>query len=373
MREFVCHFLGSSPAMCMKITFVLPGAARWPSGGSRMVFRYSNALVAMGCSVRVIMPSNVGGAGPAKTILRSGRYLLWKLSGAFAPRRWFALDSRVTLSWVPNLAAAASSRDDAVIATSVRTAEAVAAWPESAGRKFYFVQGFETWDFSADRVRASWLLPLVKIAVSHWLGDLIAAAGSAAVILPNGADPDAFGIDVPIEGSARKCLLWPHHWLAQKGSDDVQAIVPLLKSGFPGIEVRAFGTTRPPRAWPHDVEYVLNPSQPRLRELYNQAAVMIAPSHEEGWGLPASEALQCGCGLVATDIGGHREFLRHEQNALLFPPTDRDALARDTRRLLSDPGLRLRLARQGVADLHALRFEPIAQRLRLILSGEMTL
>lgn len=97
---------------------------------------------------------------------------------------------------------------------------------------------------------------------------------------------------------------------------------------------------------------------------------MVAPSHEEGWGLPACEALQCGCALVATDIGGHREFLRNGHNALLYPPGDIRALRAAVERLRTDEDLRVRLARKGVEDMQALQFGPCVERLQRCLSLE---
>jgi glycosyltransferase involved in cell wall biosynthesis len=95
--------------------------------------------------------------------------------------------------------------------------------------------------------------------------------------------------------------------------------------------------------------------------------ITVAPSHSEGWGLPACEALQCGCALAASDVGGHREFLRDNFNALLHAPGDVEALQANIRRLLTDEPLRRRLAQQGLADMAKLRFEPAVERLEQIL------
>jgi len=57
--------------------------------------------------------------------------------------------------------------------------------------------------------------------------------------------------------------------------------------------------------------------------------------------------MACGCALCATDIGGVGDYAIHEQTALLSPPKDPDALARNIAWLLEDNNLRVRLARQG--------------------------
>ena len=351
----------------MKVTFVLPGASRVPAGGPRMVFRYANALAADGWPVTVVMPADAGGGALWQLVMRQGRYWFWLLTQGFAPRRWMEIHPHVQLRWVPNLGARRAPVADAVIATAVQTAEAVAHWPACAGRKFYFVQGYETWDFPMARVEGSWRLPLRKLAVSRWLCDLIVAAGESAVHLPNGLDHEAFGLDRPLEARRDPVILWPHHRLPQKGSADVLAAAPALAAIVPGLQLHAYGTAPKPRAANLRVNYVRNPPQAALRALYNQAMVAVAPSHSEGWGLPACEALQCGCALAASDVGGHREFLQHDHNALLHTPGDVAALRENIHRLLTDEPLRLRLASQGLADMAGLRFEPAVNLLKRIL------
>jgi glycosyltransferase involved in cell wall biosynthesis len=55
----------------------------------------------------------------------------------------------------------------------------------------------------------------------------------------------------------------------------------------------------------------------------------------------------CGAALVATDIGGHREYGIHEETALLSPAREPEKLAENVVRLVRCPELRTRLARQG--------------------------
>ena len=54
--------------------------------------------------------------------------------------------------------------------------------------------------------------------------------------------------------------------------------------------------------------------------------------------------------VVASDCGGLREIVRHEQDGLLFPPGDSAALARCLIRIHADPVLRHRFAAAAVLD-----------------------
>jgi glycosyltransferase involved in cell wall biosynthesis len=82
-----------------------------------------------------------------------------------------------------------------------------------------------------------------------------------------------------------------------------------------------------------------------LTALYRQAAVMAYPSIEEGFGLPALEALACGTPLVTTDGSALAEIVADA--ALLVPPGDADALAGALTTVLDDDDLATRLRMAG--------------------------
>jgi glycosyltransferase involved in cell wall biosynthesis len=59
------------------------------------------------------------------------------------------------------------------------------------------------------------------------------------------------------------------------------------------------------------------------------------------------EAQACGLPVVTTDAGGLPDVVTHEQDGLLVPGRDPDALASAVRRVLTEPGLGERLSRSG--------------------------
>ena len=358
------------PLNPLRVTFVLPGASAVPTGGARMVFRYANELVKSGWVVQVVMPAG-GETSSGWRLIKDRRSFIWrKLTGTWTPNRWMDIDPRITLTWVRNLSPQWAPVGDVVVATAVQTAEAVAAWSSRAGRKYYFVQGYETWDWPVARVEDSWRLPMQKIAVSKWLCGLIEDAGGKAFYLPNGVDDAAFGLDNPPEQRVADSLIWPYHRNVNKGGADVRGAISLLVETKRALQVTAYGLTEGPKKLPITVTYWRNPLQKNIRKLYNSSAIAVAPSYSEGWGLPACEALQCGCALAASDVGGHREFLRDGHNALLHQPGDVKTLYHNIYRLISDSNLRMGLVRQGLLDMAQLRFAPMVERLKFILAGE---
>ena len=85
-------------------------------------------------------------------------------------------------------------------------------------------------------------------------------------------------------------------------------------------------------------------SRAELPAAYAAADVTVFPViWEEPWGLVPLESMALGRPVIATGRGGSGEYLRHEDNALLYEAGDADALAAAVRRLAHDAGLRARL------------------------------
>jgi glycosyltransferase involved in cell wall biosynthesis len=83
-----------------------------------------------------------------------------------------------------------------------------------------------------------------------------------------------------------------------------------------------------------------------LVELYNAADAMLFPSHWEGFGWPALEALACGTPTVVSDCAPLRETVGGA--ALAAPARDPDALAAAVLELWSSPAVRGALRERGL-------------------------
>ena len=75
--------------------------------------------------------------------------------------------------------------------------------------------------------------------------------------------------------------------------------------------------------------------------------VVCLPSYREGLPKVLIEAAACGRAIVATDVPGCREVVRHGDNGLLVPPRNADALAHALATLVKDPALRARMGARG--------------------------
>jgi glycosyltransferase involved in cell wall biosynthesis len=75
--------------------------------------------------------------------------------------------------------------------------------------------------------------------------------------------------------------------------------------------------------------------------------VACLPSYREGAPLSLLEAAAAGRAIVATDVPGCREVVKHGANGVLVPPRDSLALAAALARLLADRDERARMGREG--------------------------
>ena len=75
--------------------------------------------------------------------------------------------------------------------------------------------------------------------------------------------------------------------------------------------------------------------------------IVVLPSYREGLPKSLLEAAASGRAIVATDVPGCREIVRHGINGLLVPPKDADALASALKKLLGNGKMRQQLGEAG--------------------------
>jgi glycosyltransferase involved in cell wall biosynthesis len=86
-----------------------------------------------------------------------------------------------------------------------------------------------------------------------------------------------------------------------------------------------------------------------MADVLSKAHVVCLPSYGEGLPKALLEAASSCRAIVATDVPGCREVVRHEDNGLLVPARDAESLASALERLLVDPALRRRMGERGRA------------------------
>lgn len=165
-----------------------------------------------------------------------------------------------------------------------------------------------------------------------------------------------------------------------KGHDDLLDILPKLIERFPDIQLLFIGD-----GWRRDhVEQRIAESgvaehvkllgfvpHEQVRDLLPTADVKVLPSYQEGQSRTLIEALLCGCGIVAYDVGGIPSICIDGQTGKLVPVGDKQALADaivwmiehpDERRAMTERGRQL-VREQFSAEHMTRELESLYQRL----------
>ena len=214
--------------------------------------------------------------------------------------------------------------------------------PPDRGRRVFYSQH---WDFGygpKDQIKAAWAGADARIVINRGVQDAARAMGFEAAYVPNGLDPEAFGLDMPLANRDPLHVAMLYHPAPHKGAADGLKALTLAKQSAPGLTAELFGTPEPP-SLPGWITYRRRVSEAELRALYNRASIFISASANEGWGLAPCEAGLCGCAIAVTDNFGHREFAIDGETALVSAVGDVDALAANIVRAVRDAALRERL------------------------------
>lgn len=98
-----------------------------------------------------------------------------------------------------------------------------------------------------------------------------------------------------------------------------------------------------------------------LAPLLNLAQVLVLPSFNEGFGLPAVEAAACGCPVIATRSSPLPELL--QEGGLYIDPHEPQQLEQALERVLEDQELRQEMSRAALRQARQLCWNLAAQRL----------
>lgn len=110
------------------------------------------------------------------------------------------------------------------------------------------------------------------------------------------------------------------------------------------------------------IEFCVHPDDEQMRSFYRTCFATLFTAFNEDWGLVVIEAMATGKPCVALDRGGPREIVRHGQDGLLAEP-DAEAFAGAMLRLVTEPGLRDRIAEAGPVSAARFGWQPFVDTL----------
>ncbi len=100
-----------------------------------------------------------------------------------------------------------------------------------------------------------------------------------------------------------------------------------------------------------------------LKKLYKSSDVTVIPSIYEPFGIVALESMAAGTPVVASDVGGLGEIIKHEYNGVKVYPKNPDSIAWGVNRVLSDEGFRNWIIQNGKKEVYEkYSWDSIAER-----------
>jgi starch synthase len=148
--------------------------------------------------------------------------------------------------------------------------------------------------------------------------------------------------------------------------------IPYLLQAFarlnhPGKRLRIAGAMAPEiktllaRLPQQNVEFLGAVPQAQLPRMMSESHVLVLPSIEDGFGLVLSQALACGCPILASTNTGGDDLIADASNSapenaagFVVPIRDVDALAERMQQLADDPALQRRMSEAALARVQYL-------------------
>jgi glycosyltransferase involved in cell wall biosynthesis len=109
------------------------------------------------------------------------------------------------------------------------------------------------------------------------------------------------------------------------------------------------------------VNFVAQPDEVQLANLYSQASILLFPSYYEGFGWPPLEAMAFGCPVVCSNTGSLPEIVGNA--ALLASPSDVNELSCHCSNLLGSPPLAEEKIQEGLDNIKRFNDATMAEKL----------
>ena len=193
-------------------------------------------------------------------------------------------------------------------------------------------------------------------------------------IIPNGIDVDHFASHPkPFlqYKDGKTNILFVGRLEKRKGLKYLLEAYSLLKWDLPNIRLIVVGPGTPDRdsyrilgaRGLQDVEFVGKVSYDDLARYYATADIFCSPATgAESFGIVLVEAMASGKPVVASEIEGYKGILTHEEQGLLFPSKDSEALAQALARLIENPALAQQLGAKGRQTAEQYRWSVVASQ-----------
>jgi hypothetical protein len=328
----------------MNIAYLMEDTAL--SGGIRVQLAQSDALIARGHRVRIVT---------------KGLPLTWRPSRA----EWVYVDDFNTYD---------ARDDDFVIATFWTTL--AAAYAIAPAKALHLCQGYEG-AFTAyqpirGEIEAAYRLPIPKLVVTRSLINICKRFSDDVTYIGQIVDDDFFRPRTPAENEPMRVLLCGESQVDLKGVAEGYGAAAHARWFHQKFDLIRVSPWAPSREEPLDAvqEFHVALNTREMTRLMHSCDVLIAPNHaEEGFGLPAAEAMASGIPVVLTTIPSYLSFDPTHDYAMFARQENAVELGEKLIELLSDEDLRQRLRVRGREVAEQWRASHVAERIEKALSS----
>ena len=179
-------------------------------------------------------------------------------------------------------------------------------------------------------------------------------------------DEEFYRSRIPAENAPMRVLLSGQSQADMKGIHEGYGAVAHARWFHQKFDLVRVSPWAPSREEPLDAvqEFHVALSAAEMTRLMHSCDVLIAPNHrEEGFGLPAAEAMASGVPTVMTSIPSYLSFDDNQDYAVFAPEENAVEFGEKLIELLSDASLRQRLRKRGREVAEQWRSEQVAPRL----------
>lgn len=322
----------------LRIAYFLEDTAL--SGGIRVQLAQADALIARGHRVRLVT---------------KGLPLTWRPSRA----EWVYLED--FRQYDPR-------DDDFVVGTFWTTLEP--ALRVAGSRTVHLCQGYEGAFDAYQPIRAdidaAYRLPIPKMVVSRSLIPIIQAFTNDVTYVGQIVDDEFYRERVPPENQPLRVLLAGQSQADMKGIAEGYGAAAHARWFNQRFDLVRVSPWAPSREEPLDTvqEFHVALTTAEMTRLMHSCDVLIAPNHsDEGFGLPAAEAMASGIPTVMTSIPSYLSFDAKPDYALFAPEQNAVELGERLIEMLGDESVRHRIRTRGREVAQQWRSHLVAEQL----------
>lgn len=316
------------------------------SGGVRVQLAQADALIARGHRVRFVT---------------KGQPLTWRSSQA----EWVYVDDFLEYD---------ASGDDFVIGTYFTTVGP--AWQLAGKRMVHLCQGYEGsfsfYDEHKDLILAAYSLPAPKLVVSKSLIPICREFTDDVTFIGQVVEGEFYRPVTPREREPLRVLLAGQAQADLRGIREGYGAAAHARWFHQKFDLIRVSPWAPSREEPLDAvqEFHVGLTTNEMTRLMHSCDVLIAPNHrQEGFGLPAAEAMASGIPCVLTSIPSYLSFDERHDYAVFAPEQNAVELGEKLIEVLTDVELRDRLRERGREVSEQWRVAHVADRLEAFFQG----